>query len=157
MVKNFFLKSDKSPKNIQIKKDIITHFITSGNDTIAELAKELDLSVPTVTKFIAELTDQGLIDEFGKIHTAGGRHPSVYGLKPSSAYFLGVDMTRHHLNIALMDFTGNIVSNEMGIILLSKTQQNRLTSCVTTFKTSSTKRAISNKRLSTSTSTYRVV
>lgn len=115
MVKNFFLKSDKSPKNIQIKKDIITHFITSGNDTIAELAKELDLSVPTVTKFIAELTDQGLIDEFGKIHTAGGRHPSVYGLKPSSAYFLGVDMTRHHLNIALMDFTGNIVSNEMGI------------------------------------------
>jgi predicted NBD/HSP70 family sugar kinase len=115
MVKNFFLKSDKSPKNIQIKKDIITHFITSGNDTIAELAKELDLSVPTVTKFIAELTDQGLIDEFGKIHTSGGRHPSVYGLKPSSAYFLGVDMTRHHLNIALMDFTGNIVSNEMGI------------------------------------------
>ena len=97
MVKNFFLKSDKSPKNIQIKKDIITHFITSGNDTIAEL------------------TDQGLIDEFGKIHTPGGRHPSVYGLKPSSAYFVGVDMSRHHLNIALMDFTGNIVSNQMGI------------------------------------------
>ena len=115
MVKNFFLKSDKSPKNIQIKKDIITHFITSGNDTIAELAKELDLSVPTVTKFIVELTDQGLIDEFGKIHTPGGRHPSVYGLKPSSAYFVGVDMSRHHLNIALMDFTGNIVSNQMGI------------------------------------------
>lgn len=115
MVKNFFLKSDKSPKNIQIKKDIITHFITSGNDTIAELAKELDLSVPTVTKFIVELTDQGLIDEFGKIHTPGGRHPSVYGLRPSSAYFVGVDMSRHHLNIALMDFTGNIVSNQMGI------------------------------------------
>ncbi len=43
----------------------------------------------------------GLIDEFGKIHTPGGRHPSVYGLNPSSAYFVGVDMSRHHLNIAL--------------------------------------------------------
>lgn len=115
MVKNLFLKSDKSPKNIQIKKDIISHFITTGNDTIAELARELDLSVPTVTKFIAELTDQGLIAEFGKIHTPGGRHPSVYGLNPSSAYFVGVDMSRHHLNIAIMDFTGNIVDNQMGI------------------------------------------
>ena len=94
MVKNFLLKSDKSPKNVQIKKDIINHFITAGNDTIAELARELDLSVPTITKFIAELKEQGLIAEFGKIQTNGGRHPSVYGLNPSSAYFVGVDMSR---------------------------------------------------------------
>ena len=115
MVKNHFFKSDKSPKNIQIKKDIISHFIETGNDTIAELAKELDLSVPTVTKFIGELMDQGLIAEFGKINTPGGRHPSLYGLNPTSAYFVGVDMSRHHLNIALMDFTGRIVENQMGI------------------------------------------
>lgn len=73
------------------------------------------MSVPTVTKFIGELTDQGLISEFGKIHTPGGRHPIVYGLKPTSAYFIGADMSRHHLNIALMDFTGRIVDYEMGI------------------------------------------
>lgn len=115
MVKNFLLKSDKSPKNVQIKKDIINHFITTGNDTIAELSKELDFSVPTITKFIIELKDQGLLAEFGKIQTAGGRHPSVYGLNPASAYFVGVDMSRHHLNIALMDFTGNIVEYQTGI------------------------------------------
>ncbi len=115
MVKNFFVKNEKSPKNILIKKDIINHFISMGNDTIAELSKELDLSVPTVTKFITELKEQGLITEFGKVHTPGGRHPIVYGLNPTSAYFVGVDMTRHHLNLALMDFTGNIVNHQMGI------------------------------------------
>ena len=115
MVKNFFLKNDKGLKNIIIKRDIINHFISAGNDTIAELSKELELSVPTVTKFITELKEQGLIDEFGKVHTPGGRHPIVYGLNPSSAYFVGVDMTRHHLNLALMDFTGNIVDHQMGI------------------------------------------
>ena len=115
MVKNFFVKNEKSPKNILIKKDIINHFISMGNDTIAELSKELDLSVPTVTKFITELKEQGLITEFGKVHTPGGRHPIVYGLNPTSAYFVGVDMTRHHLNLALMDFTGNIVNHLMGI------------------------------------------
>ncbi len=115
MAKNHLFKSDKSPKNIQIKKEIISHFINTGNDTISELAKELDLSVPTVTKFIVELIDQGMIAEFGKIQTPGGRHPIVYGLNPSSAYFVGADMSRHHLNIALMDFTGRLVENEMGI------------------------------------------
>ncbi len=115
MVKHLFLKNDKSPKNIQIKKDIINHFIATGNDTIAELSKELDLSVPTVTKFITELRNQGLITEFGKAHTPGGRHPIVYGLNPTSAYFVGVDMSRHHLHLALMDFTGNIVDQQMKI------------------------------------------
>ena len=114
MVKNLFLNNDKSPKNILIKKDIINHFIATGNDTISELSKELDLSVPTVTKFITELMDQGLITEFGKVQTPGGRHPIVYGLNPTSAYFVGVDMMRHHLNVALMDFTGNIVAHQMG-------------------------------------------
>lgn len=121
MVKNSFLSNEKSPKNIQIKKDIISHFINNGNDTIAELSKELDLSVPTVTKFISELSDQGLLTEFGKIHTQGGRHPIVYGLNPASAYFVGVDMTRHHLSMALMDFKGDLVNHKMGI---SYTYQN---------------------------------
>ena len=115
MAKNFFISKEKNPKNVQIKKDIINHFIANGNDTISELSKELDLSVPTVTKFIGELIEQGLICEYGKMQTSGGRYPSVYGLNPTSVYFVGVDMTRHHLNIALMDFKGDIVQSQMGI------------------------------------------
>ncbi|HHU41160.1 MAG TPA: ROK family transcriptional regulator [Fermentimonas caenicola] len=115
MVKNLFFRSDKSPKNVQIKKDILTHFMSNGNDTISEVSKVLDLSVPTITKFITELMDQDLIKEFGKAHTPGGRHPIVYGLSPESAYFVGVDITRHHLNMGLMDFTGNMVDIQMGI------------------------------------------
>jgi len=115
MAKKFFISNDKNPKNVQIKKDIINHFIANGNDTISELSKELDLSVPTVTKFIGELIEQGLICEYGKMQTSGGRYPSVYGLNPTSVYFVGVDMTRHHLNIALMDFKGDIVQSQMGI------------------------------------------
>ena len=117
MAKKFFISNDKNPKNVQIKKDIINHFIANGNDTISELSKELDLSVPTVTKFIGELIEQGLICEYGKMQTSGGRYPSVYGLNPTSVYFVGVDMTRHHLNIALMDFKGDIVQSQMGIPL----------------------------------------
>lgn len=115
MTKSFFLNTDKNVKNVQIKKNIINFFINEGNNTITELSRELDLSIPTITKFINELTEQELIMEYGKVQTTGGRYPILYGLKPDSLYFIGADMSRHYLNIALMNFKGEIVDYQMGI------------------------------------------
>ena len=115
MAKSFFLKNDKNVKNVQIKKNIINHFINEGNNTITELSKELDLSIPTITKFVNDLQEQELIMEYGKVQTSGGRYPILYGLKPDSIYFIGADMSRHHLNIALMNFKGEMVDYQMGI------------------------------------------
>ena len=58
------------------KKRIITHYIYNGSSTITDLSKELDLSVPTVTKFISEMCDDGYINDYGKLETSGGRHPA---------------------------------------------------------------------------------
>ena len=115
MTKSFFLKYDKNAKNVQIKKNIINYFINEGNNTITELSKELDLSIPTITKFINELQEQELIIEYGKVQTSGGRYPILYGLKPDSIYFIGADMSREHLNIALMNFKGEMIDYKMGI------------------------------------------
>jgi Mn-dependent DtxR family transcriptional regulator len=49
-------------KNALLKKKIITHYIYNGSSTITDLAKELDLSVPTVTKFISEMCEEGYIN-----------------------------------------------------------------------------------------------
>ena len=94
---------------------MLSHFINSGCDTIAKLSKNLELSVPTITKFIGELHEQGLITEYGKIRTSEGRHPLKYGLNPTSAFFIGVDLSYNNLSIALMNFTGQIVCQEMNI------------------------------------------
>ena len=115
MTKSFFLKYDKNAKNVQIKKNIINYFINEGNNTITELSKELDLSIPTITEFINELQEQELIIEYGKVQTSGGRYPILYGLKPDSIYFIGADMSREHLNIALMNFKGEMIDYKMGI------------------------------------------
>ena len=84
-----------------IKKKIITHYIYNGCSTITDLSKELDLSVPTVTKFIGEMSEDGYIKDFGKLETSGGRHPNLYGLNPESGYFIGVDIKKFELNIGM--------------------------------------------------------
>ena len=53
-MKQHLLKEiEAGTKNALLKKKIITHYIYNGSSTITDLAKELDLSVPTVTKFIS--------------------------------------------------------------------------------------------------------
>ena len=91
----------KGSKGAVMKKHIITYLIYNENSTITDLAKDMDLSIPTVTKVVDEMYEQGYIDEYGKLETSGGRHPILYGLNTDSAYFVGVDVTWNCVNIEL--------------------------------------------------------
>lgn len=102
-------------KNALLKKRIITHYIYNGNSTLTDLSKELDLSVPTVTKFVSEMCEEGYINEYGKLETTGGRHPILYGLNPESGYFIGVDIKKFAINIGLINFKGDMVDIKMDI------------------------------------------
>lgn len=102
-------------KNALLKKRIITHYIYNGNSTLTDLSKELDLSVPTVTKFVNEMCEEGYINEYGKLETTGGRHPNLYGLNPESGYFIGVDIKKFAINIGLINFKGDMVELKMNL------------------------------------------
>lgn len=115
MNKNFLAELEKGSKNALIKKKIINYYISHGNSTITDLSKEVDLSVPTVTKFISEMCEEGFINDYGKLETSGGRHPNLYGLNPKSGYFIGVDINLYDINIGLINFKGDIVELKMNI------------------------------------------
>lgn len=109
MNRNFLKEIEIGSKNALVKKRIITHYIHNGNSTITDLSKELDLSVPTVTKFIDEMCEDGYINNYGKQETSGGRYPNLYGLNPESGYFIGVDIKKSTVNIGLINFKGDMV------------------------------------------------
>ena len=71
--------------------------------------------MPTVTKFIGEMCEDGYINDYGKLETSGGRHPNLYGLNPESGYFIGVDIKRFAVNIGLINFKGDMVELKMNI------------------------------------------
>lgn len=115
-MKQHLLKEIESgTKSALLKKKIIAHYIYNGCSTITELSKELDLSVPTVTKFISEMCDENYINDYGKLETTGGRHPNLYGLNPESGYFIGVDIKRFAVNIGLINFKGDMMDLKMNI------------------------------------------
>lgn len=96
-------------KNLELKKSLIGFLTNVGTATINELAKELNLSVPKVTMLLNELAADGLVQEYGKIDSKGGRRPNLYGLTSESGFFIGVEVKKFYINIGLLDFKKNLV------------------------------------------------
>lgn len=115
MARDLLEEIERGTKNAMTKKRIITYYMYNRSSTIPDLSKELDLSIPTVTKFIGEMCDEGYIMNYGKQETSEGRPPTLYGLTSDSGYFVGVDIKRFSLNFSLMNFVGDFIELKMGV------------------------------------------
>lgn len=115
MAKRFLEELEMGTKGALVKKRILNYYIYNGNSTITDLSRELNMSVPTVTKLVNEMCDDGYINDYGKLETNGGRHPHLYGLNPVSGYFVGVDINQSFVSIGLINFKGDMVELEMDV------------------------------------------
>ena len=107
---NSFLKlATEGNKNAILKQQIICQYILCGDSSITDLSKAVNLSVPTVTKLIGELIDEGFVHNFGEQGTAGGRRPNIYGLNPYAGYFIGVDIRKDSVVMAAINFKGQLI------------------------------------------------
>lgn len=115
MGKTFFeeLNSDNligiAYKNVHLKRETLAYFVNHGNATIAELGKELNISVPKATALISELIGDEIVKDYGKIESTGGRKPNVYGLVPDSAFFMGVDIKNSYVRIGLSNIQNTLI------------------------------------------------
>lgn len=102
-------------KNKALKRTIINHLDAIGNTTITDLAQALNISVPKITSLINELITDGLVKDYGKVDSKGGRRASLYGLVAESGFFIGVDVKHYYVNLGLLDFKKNLVTSEMHV------------------------------------------
>lgn len=103
---------ESGSKNALLKKKIISSLIKKTSFTLPDLSKELDLSVPTVTKIVGGMCEDGHIRESGKIKTSSGRRPTVYELNPESCYFVGVAIKKFSLSVGILNFGGEMVESD---------------------------------------------
>ncbi|MEG1648638.1 MAG: ROK family protein [Rikenellaceae bacterium] len=95
-----------------IKESILKYVAQHTEVTIANVAREINLSIPTIVKLINELIADGFLVDMGKHDSLGGRKPNVYGLKASNSYFVGVDVRHDILSFYTVDLSGGKVDSK---------------------------------------------
>lgn len=94
------------------KYNILSYMLNHGDTSKVELAKQLNLSMPTVLSNVNELMESGLVTEKGELESTGGRKAALIGLQSDYRYALGVDITANHLGIVLLNLCGEILGQE---------------------------------------------
>lgn len=91
----------------QINKNIIYRCIYD-HDVISrqEVAVKTGLSMPTVIQYLTELEEKKLIRTEGAFESTGGRRARMIRCVYDAAYAVGIDITKNHLTIVIVDLKG---------------------------------------------------
>lgn len=96
----------------EIFKYILEHDITSRTD----IARDLNISMPTTLQYINELMERGLIRDSGQFQSTGGRKATALTCSDSAAYTLGVDITKNHISYVIINLCEEIVEKERDLV-----------------------------------------
>src|SRR3984957_11225163 len=107
----------KSVKSIELKNMIIKRLYFDKALSCADLSELFDKSVPSISKAINELIEEGLVVEQGYAPSSGGRRPLMYAIRPEAMYILTVAMDQLSTSIQMVDLLNNPVSERVTIEL----------------------------------------
>lgn len=104
------LVTASAPTMKQMNRSAILSLIReSGDISRSEIAERTGLTKPTVTNLVGELLEEGLVVEWGRGESTGGRKPVYLRLNPESRCILGVDVGIHELRIVALDLEARVL------------------------------------------------
>lgn len=102
-------------KDLKLKRKIMVLMSKSHEVSINEIAASLDISTPKAALLMNELTGEKLIKVVGKRTAGPGRKASLYALRHDNCFFLGVEIKKYKINVALMGFDKKILKSHLDI------------------------------------------
>jgi len=100
----------KVVKSAELKNIIIKRLYFDKALSCAELSEILDKSIPSISKSVNELIEEGFVVEQGYAPSSGGRRPLMYALNPKAMYIVAVAMDQLSTRIQMVDMLNNPVS-----------------------------------------------
>lgn len=76
------------------------------------ISEKLGLSLPTVTNNLNQLKADGLIYNAGAFKSTGGRKAYLFRCVAQARYSLGINITKNHLSIVVIDLDINIIAGK---------------------------------------------
>lgn len=99
--------------NIEVKRlnrnNLLRHMLNAEQISKSSAASALHLSIPTVTQCLNDLLAIGLAQEEGTMESIGGRKSMAYRCIKDARVAVGVDITRSHVNIVVIDLALNLL------------------------------------------------
>jgi N-acetylglucosamine repressor len=102
-------KDNPGNKKTILLNQLFSLFYHDGCKSIPELSKSLNVSIPTVTRLLANLCKSGYVIDIGEGESSGGRKPALYGINPDSTYVVGIDISRFQVRIGLVNLRNQFV------------------------------------------------
>jgi len=96
-------------KKNQHRRLILSELYRSGTASIAELARIIHSSVPSVTSIVEELVEEKWIVPVGTGITKQGRKPVLFSLSSDHFYTLVLDVSTHDTKVLIMNLKNEIV------------------------------------------------
>ena len=84
---------DQKTIRIENRKKILQLLIRKRELTIPEISREIEVSIPTVTKNISQFIAEGIAEEAGVSASTGGRRPMVIKFLPDAYYSVGIEFS----------------------------------------------------------------
>lgn len=98
-------------KNVT-KSKILNYIMNNKAASKAELAKNLNLSMPTVLTNVNELLEKGIIAETGEYASTGGRKAKSIEINPMYRCAMGIVITANHVGMVLVNLKYEIEKEE---------------------------------------------
>ncbi|MDJ0925712.1 MAG: ROK family protein [Acidimicrobiia bacterium] len=96
---------------------VLQSIFDAGPISRADLARGTELGRATVSEITGELIGEGLVVEAGQGTSTGGKPPTLVELDANGRFAVGVDLSRHPFEAALLDLRGRIVASGRGVDL----------------------------------------
>ncbi len=90
------------------KQRVLRLVRSAGALSRADLAERTGLTRPTVSAVVAELLEEGWVEEIGTGESSGGRPPILLRFNPRARWVIGAELGAGHVRAVLADLTGNV-------------------------------------------------
>ena len=95
------------------QNNIIKLIYKNPGITRKDLAEISAISSRTILKFVSEFIEKGIITNYEKNKSTGGRNAERLIINPDFKYILGVDVGSYAVKIGVLKLNGEIVENEL--------------------------------------------
>jgi N-acetylglucosamine repressor len=108
MAKRTAQKATREQTRVHNSRLVLKTIYDRGQISRADVARETELTPTTVSDVVADLMEQGLVEEIGFAPSVGGKPPMLLGVAADSYHVIGIDLASGEFCGAVANLRGQI-------------------------------------------------